>query len=154
MEKLIGNGTYNYANVRRWSKKIDVFAMDKVFFPINISNTHWTFAVVFMAKKTVAYYDSMSGSGKNYTDALLRWLVDEKKDKKNEQLDISTWTTETKHRSTVPKQANGYDCGVFTTIGIDFLSDDLPLKYDQSQMPTFRLKMATDILRGSLTYGV
>jgi sentrin-specific protease 1 len=36
------NTGYNYANVARWTRrgagKVDVFAMDMVFFPINVSN--------------------------------------------------------------------------------------------------------------------
>jgi sentrin-specific protease 1 len=153
MEKLLASG-YSYSSVKRWSKKFDAFAMDKIFFPINISNTHWTFAVVYMTKKKIAYYDSMSGTGKNYTDALLKWLVDEARDKKNMVLNTDEWSIIQDHRGNIPQQKNGFDCGVFATIGIDFLSDDLPLQYNQGNMATFRLKMAADILRGSLTYPV
>lgn len=36
--KLIQGGKYNYAGVRRWSKKFDVFSQDKIFIPINTHN--------------------------------------------------------------------------------------------------------------------
>lgn len=44
-------GTYEYKNVKRWSKKVpgkDIFALDKVFFPINVGDVHWTCACAFI----------------------------------------------------------------------------------------------------------
>lgn len=86
---LVTDNGYKYANIKRWSKKIDVFKHDKIFFPVNLSNTHWTMMVVYMQRKEIHYYDSMSGSGKRYLDALKRWLVDEAMDKKKQALDVS-----------------------------------------------------------------
>ena len=47
----------------RWTRKIDLFSKHKVFFPINISNTHWTLAVSYMDEKKIVYYDSLGGVG-------------------------------------------------------------------------------------------
>jgi sentrin-specific protease 1 len=38
--KLVNAG-YQYAGVRRWTKKVDVFEHDVIIVPINISNAHW-----------------------------------------------------------------------------------------------------------------
>jgi Ulp1 family protease len=91
VSKLLEGDTYTYKNVKRWTKKFDIFSKEKVFFPVNISNTHWygapsvvlysvlfafrskffnsvdicdrTMMVAFMQKKKIVYYDSMGGSG-------------------------------------------------------------------------------------------
>jgi Ulp1 family protease len=153
MCKLLTECGYNYGAVKRWSKKFDVFEKDKIFIPINIRNTHWTLAVVYVLKKEIAYYDSMSGVGRQYLSALLRWLQDEAKEKKGITLDVSDWTLIDSHEGEdVPQQHNGFDCGVFTTICADYISDDLPLVYSQQEMPLNRAKIGAAILRGVIEY--
>ena len=38
LTKLLERGKYTYANVRRWTRKFDLFARDRVFVPVNINN--------------------------------------------------------------------------------------------------------------------
>ena len=52
----------------------------------------------------------------------------------------------------IPKQDNGFDCGVFTIVCADYLLDNLPLNYSQANMEFWREKIAIDILRGRLRY--
>ena len=45
---------YKYQSVRRWSKNIpgkNIFALDRIFFPINRGCMYWMCAVIFMQKK-------------------------------------------------------------------------------------------------------
>jgi sentrin-specific protease 1 len=149
--KLLENGFYNYANVKRWSRKFDIFTKEKVFIPVNLHNTHWTLVVIYIQKKEIHYYDSMSGSGKTYLDASLQWLIDEGKEKKNLIIKREEWKLFDKE-SHVPQQRNGYDCGMFTILCADYCSDDLPLKYNQQEMSDNRYRIGAAILRGSLTY--
>lgn len=151
--KLVEGGEYEFKNVRRWSRKFDVFSKDKVFIPINISNTHWTLAVVFMRKKEIHYYDSMSGSGKYYLRNILKWVKDEAKDKKGLDLDVSDWKL-IDREDDVPQQKNGFDCGLFVIVCSDHLSDDLPLldAYSQDDMLDYRVKVGAAILRGEINY--
>jgi sentrin-specific protease 1 len=151
MTKLLENGQYNYGQVKRWSKKFDVFALDRVFIPINLNNTHWVMAVVYVQKKEIHYYDSMSGSGKRHLDAMLKWLVDEAREKKGHQLVISQWKLIDREQN-VPQQDNGYDGGVFSVMCADYVSDNLPLSYVQEDMQNNRVKIAAAIRRGHLTY--
>ena len=72
MVKLLQNGRYTYANVKRWTKKFDVFQKDKIFIPVNINNAHWTLLIVYIQKNEIHYYDSMSGRGKEYTKAVMK----------------------------------------------------------------------------------
>ena len=73
MTKLINDGhndpaiagTYEYKNVKRWSKKVpgkDIFQLDKIIFPINVGEVHWVCAVAFMQEKRIQYYDSFVSS--------------------------------------------------------------------------------------------
>ena len=153
MDKLIvDSGGYNFNNVKKWTKKFDVFDVEKLYIPINISNAHWVLAVVFPQRKEVHFYDSMHGNGEKYLDALRRWLVDEAK-KKSIDLDLSNWNFQSV--GTAPLQHNGTDCGVFTIMAADFISDDLPVieeSYDHTNMSFFRVKIVNDILRGNLNY--
>lgn len=155
IDRLGGTGRgYNYMNVRRWSRKFDVFALDKIFCPVNLHNTHWTLLVIYMQRREAVYYDSMSGSGREQLDHVKQWLTDEHKDKKKADYDISDWKFYSADQTTTPQQRNGFDCGVFTCMNADFISDDLDLAFSQDDMPMFREKIAANVLRGSLPYPV
>ena len=145
---------YNYDNVKRWSNHFDIFELDKIFIPINIDNMHWTLAVVYPQLKQIHYFDSMGGNGDFFLKGLRQWVMDEARTKKNQILDPSEWTL-INHRHECPQQGNAVDCGVFTIICADFLSDNLPIdesSYSQARMPFFRLKIGCDILKGILAY--
>ena len=141
---------YKYENVKKWSKKLDIFEMDKIFFPINIDNMHWTLAVVYPQEKRIEYFDSMRGKGKFYMDGLLQWIKDEAATKEH-PINIEEWTTYSRSDE-IPQQGNGFDCGMFAIIAADFLLDNLPLQYSQQNMEFFRMKIIVHILNGTLDY--
>jgi len=151
ISKLLENGTYNYANVKRWSNKFDAFTMGKIFMPVNIDNTHWVMVVVHMRQREIHYGDSMSGEGKWHMEAIRRWLVDEANAKNNTNIEYNTSDWKLIERC-VPQQNNGVDCGMFSIICADYIADDLPLCYTQAEMPTNRHRVAAAIMRGSLNY--
>jgi hypothetical protein len=70
---------------------IDVFAMDKLYIPVNIPNTHWMMIVVYMQTRKVCYYDSMNFDGMPYLKAVFQWLKDEWRDKKGGTFDETGW---------------------------------------------------------------
>jgi len=154
MERLlVTDGTYMYLNIEKWSKGLDIFELDKLFFPINIDNTHWALAVVFPQLKQIHYFDSMGNDGEEYMSSLRQWVIDEAKSKKNLTLNPNDWTLVCRHD--IPQQDNGWDCGVFTVACADFLLDNLPLNensYSQAKMEFWREKIAVDILNGYLSY--
>jgi Ulp1 family protease len=80
---------------------------------------------------------------------LLKWLNDESLDKSDISYETNDWTL---IHDTVPQQKGSVDCGVFLTICADFLSDDLPLIYTQQDMDSFRKKIGTFIIKGTLGY--
>jgi sentrin-specific protease 1 len=126
--------------------------MDKVFFPININDTHWTLAVADMEKKVVSYYNSLKEVGRFYVNAVLRLLADHAVDKGVAIFQESQWDIVLSDKTIVPQQDNEYDCGLFVITCADYVSDDLPLAYHQEDMPEARKKWAAAILRGSIDY--
>jgi hypothetical protein len=103
-------GTYEYRNVKRWSKKVpgkDIFKLDKIFFPINQGQMHWLCGVVFIQKKKIKIYDSMGSGGRHYLESLFQYLQEEHMDKKKCSLpDIDEWELVGTTRDT-PQQRNG-----------------------------------------------
>ena len=55
--KLIKTG---YGTVRRWTKKVDVFAHDLLIVPVHLG-MHWCLATIDLRSKQINYYDSMHG---------------------------------------------------------------------------------------------
>ena len=103
-------GTYEYRNVKRWSKKVpgkDIFKLDKIVFPINVQQMHWICAVAFMTEKRIQIYDSMGSGGQHYLDSLFQYLQDEHMDKKKSPLpDVEDWILVGTTPDT-PRQRNG-----------------------------------------------
>ncbi|KAL7564634.1 hypothetical protein ACA910_009323 [Epithemia clementina (nom. ined.)] len=147
------DGKYEYKNVKRWSKKVvgkDIFQLDKVIFPINQGGMHWVCAVAFIQERRIQFYDSLGSSGMDYLRYILRYLQDEHLDKKKRPLpDVDDWKLVPCDVENTPRQLNGYDCGVFTCMFIDFVSKDCPLVFDQSHVTQCRERIALSILNGT-----
>lgn len=150
---LTKNGTtYDYARVKRWTRKVDLFAMEKVFIPIHLG-THWCLAILNMTERRVEYYDSLGHDNHPCVTKLRKYLQDEHRDKRHSELDLSEWRN---HVPTdIPQQGNGYDCGVFACqyaafamrrSFVDAARDGHPFAFSQSDMPHFRLLMMLQLL--------
>lgn len=55
--------------------------MDKLFIPINIGGNHWVLVVAYMQTKRIIFLDSLGRKGKKYMLAVMRYIIDEMKDK-------------------------------------------------------------------------
>lgn len=111
--KLMDENGYKYSNVKRWSKRVpgkDIFNLDKIVFPVNISGMHWSLIVIFMQEKKIQFFDSMGGSGKRYLDGLMQYLKDEHVDKKKCPLEGADKWKLVACQPDTPQQENGtYD---------------------------------------------
>jgi hypothetical protein len=59
MVKLMNDGGgYSYAGVRRWTKKVDIFAYAHLAIPYNVSRSHWVLLHIDNDAKKVCCYDS------------------------------------------------------------------------------------------------
>jgi Ulp1 family protease len=151
ISKLSENG-YTYRNVRRWTKraKVDIFSLRLMLIPMNVGGSHWTCAGINFHEKTITYYDSMGGGGRNVLQILLRYLKDEHENKKKSPLpDPEDYKLISLGRS-IPQQQNCSDCGVFMSQFLNYLSSNDAFNFSQSHMPNFRMKMCLEILNKQL----
>jgi sentrin-specific protease 1 len=70
-------GRFSHARVKKWTNKIDVFNIDKVFLPCNLNDSHWVVAVLDNNKKRIEILDSLGGENVSLKQNLLRWLQEE-----------------------------------------------------------------------------
>lgn len=142
--RMQGRPVYNYARVRRWTRRFDVFSYDMMLIPINQENVHWTLGVINFKDKTVSHLDSMgTGGSPKVHEALLQWLADEAKDK-NKTIHIDEWGVKS---GSVPIQKNTDDCGVFLCKFADFLCRGWKkFTFSQVHMQYFRSRIAHELL--------
>ncbi|CAG0889235.1 unnamed protein product [Cyprideis torosa] len=136
-----------YGLVRRWTKKVDIFAKDFVLIPVHLG-MHWTLAVLDMQKKVIRYYDSLLSDNSTCLNLLLDYLEQELKDKKKEVLDKAQWVMESP--KDIPAQQNGYDCGMFTCRFAETLSRRGKIIFNQEDMPYFRKRTVYEILKKTI----
>ena len=91
----------------------------------------------------------MHWNDSKYLQALLRYLKDEAK-KISFDFNEKDWTLFVD--DAIPKQDNGYDCGVFVCMFADFLTDNLPFAFSQADMDLFRKKIFVSIKRQKIGY--
>lgn len=142
--KLINGG---HASLKRWTRKIDVFAQDILVVPIHLG-IHWCMSIVDFRDKSIRYFDSMGGSNPKCLAALRQYLEDESMDKKKKPFDTNDWKLIS--MKNIPQQMNGSDCGVFSCMFAEFLSADKKVTFTQQDMPYFRNKMVYEILKAKL----
>ncbi|KAI7890022.1 uncharacterized protein EV154DRAFT_512686 [Mucor mucedo] len=136
-----------FAKVKRWTKRVDIFAKDLIFIPINQSY-HWTLGVIDMKRKAVIVYDSMGGNHDHSLELFMNYLQQEHLDKKKTPLDTSDWKLETP--KDIPQQGNMSDCGAFTCTFAERLSRNEPFNFSQRDMVPIRRRMVLDILNKTL----
>ena len=77
-EGKVGEGLYTFENVKHFTsskrKDMDIFALDKVFVPINYDSVHWYYATIDMKKKTIEMHNSdETGSTQASIDMMHLW---------------------------------------------------------------------------------
>lgn len=141
---------YEYNHVKRWSSKVNVFALDKILLPVHLGN-HWALAVVNIPRQRFEYYESFGeGDILGVLPRLRRWIQDEHQDKRQTSLDVSEWTDYIPMRGEIPHQTNGYDCGAFivqyATHVVKRAHHDGAFPFTQRDMPCLRKRMLLAIL--------
>jgi len=142
---------YAKSNLKKWTKKLDLFSKDLVLIPINHNQTHWSAAVINFKEKRIESYDSMDAENerKGPLFALLRsYLQDEHRDKKGKDFNFSGWKNY--GRPDTPQQENHYDCGVFTLNFLECVARGAEFGFKQSNMPYLRQRLIWEIGKGKL----
>ncbi|KAI6182956.1 hypothetical protein M3Y97_00436000 [Aphelenchoides bicaudatus] len=136
-----------YAGVKRWTRKVDIFDFDVLLIPVHLGN-HWCLSVIDMKAREINYFDSLGGTNHGCLETLKNYLLEEHRDKKKSELNLSSWSFEC--RSEIPRQMNGSDCGVFTCCFAELSSRRLDFKFDQRIMPYYRQRMVYEICQKKL----
>ncbi|KAL6264523.1 hypothetical protein P5V15_004630 [Pogonomyrmex californicus] len=142
--KLLSGG---HASLKRWTRKVDIFAQDLMVVPIHL-DIHWCMSIVDFRDKSIIYYDSMGGNNPKCLAALKQYLQDESLDKKKQPYDMSDWKLQS--AKNIPQQMNGSDCGVFSCMFAEYVCANKKITFTQDDMPYFRNKMVYEILKGKL----
>jgi len=147
MGKLLEDGKYDFDKVKKWKDQQKIKSFDwynKIFFPINISNSHWVLICADRSKLTLTYYDSLGNDGDLYLDCIEKYFKEYSRNDKWTRVNIP---------NDQPIQMNGCDCGIFALMTADFLTSDLSINYiKQDGIDFLRRKICSSILAGELPY--
>uniref|UniRef100_A0A8R1Y4M6 ULP_PROTEASE domain-containing protein n=1 Tax=Onchocerca volvulus TaxID=6282 RepID=A0A8R1Y4M6_ONCVO len=124
-----------YASVKRWTRKIDIFAYELLLVPVHLG-AHWCLCVIDFKNRIIDYYDSMGGSNDHCLDILSEYLCEESLDKRKKEFDLSRW--QLVNRDDIPQQMNGSDCGMFACKFAEYASRRAQISFNQQHMPYFR----------------
>ncbi|KAJ9444484.1 Sentrin-specific protease [Diplonema papillatum] len=146
---------YNYAGVKRWTKKVDVFSKDLLLAPINWGGNHWTLAYVDFRSQKVVYCDSLSSTyaGSKVTGIIKRWLDDEYKERKKAPADpplSEMYEAFPSGDHDVPQQIGSFDCGVFTCAFANCLTAGREPIFGQQDVFYLRQRMVIELLEGKI----
>ena len=139
---------------------VPIFDYEILFLPSNHINAHWFLIIVYMTKKIILCHDPLQGFANRrspYLELTLNWLCAEATKKYGPEFDIEafrkSWRFE--YAKDGPFQGNGYDCGVFTIMIVDFLTNGLDLtQLRQKHMRTYRSLITCHLVRNKLHYSL
>ena len=144
---------YNYRQVAKWTKCI-VFDTKRLFFPLNLDNSHWVLITVDIATCTVHYWDPMGGVSWTHINGIIRWLRDEAEDKDASDFINTQWVVAIEKNTCsggwLPVQRSSTECGVLLILCASYLSIGKPLEYTEDDTPNARRRIGCDLLRQSL----
>ncbi len=129
-------------------QNLSLFNHELIIMPIHYSANHWTVAAINFKEKRFEYYDSLGGKGVKVLKHLRDYLIEEAK-AKNETIDINQWSNYTPGAN-IPQQHNGNDCGVFTLLFANALSQGSSFNFSQKDIPHARSLIATQLDEGRL----
>ncbi|XP_053950602.1 uncharacterized protein LOC128858391 isoform X1 [Anastrepha ludens] len=137
-----------HSGVKRWTRKVNIFAKDIIPVPVHVGGVHWCMAIIHLKNRTIKYYDSMGTPNPSVLKALEQYLKDESLDKRKQPYDTSSFEIESVRE--VPRQMNGSDCGVFSCMFAEYITRNREITFSQQHMEYFRHKMILEIVRGEL----
>mmetsp|Transcript_6939 Transcript_6939/g.6107 ORF Transcript_6939/g.6107 Transcript_6939/m.6107 type:complete len:131 (-) Transcript_6939:294-686(-) len=94
----------------------NLLTYDKLYFPVNIDNSHWILIVVDIIMNKLIFYDSIKGTSQRNKDEfiapikeLIRYRLQIEDVHESVQKDVNQWKVEVYD---CPQQTNSSDCGV------------------------------------------
>ena len=112
----------------------DIFLLEKLLIPVNITSTHYFIICVYMKHKIIQAFDSLPDRATGrlpYLEKVFFYLQAEHKykNKDSPSPDRSFWKLNpSSPLDGVPRQSStSNDCGIYTCLFMDFLLLDLPV---------------------------
>ena len=138
--------TLGFDFVKRWTKKVHIFDMQKVYVAVNYTSTHWALIVISIPETTLRYYDSLNGYPAATSLMKMKEWLSEVAKLENFPYVEAEWKTSVEDCS---KQNNCHDCGVFILKFAEYTADGLSAsEVVQTDMKEHRRKIAAAILKG------
>lgn len=141
------NNQCNHASVENWTKKIDLFTMDKIIVPIHLGY-HWALAVINVEKKRFEYRDSLLQTGTAILQNLAKYMYEEHRKQHKQELDLSGWKTLIFKAGEIAEQDESNACGIYVCEYIRAVVQDKEYNttLQTSQHPEIRRRLACEIL--------
>lgn len=144
-----------YTRPRKSGQTINIFRKTLLLIPINPQGNHWALIAVFVQWRRVQVLDSLNYDVRAALANVMRYLGDEWRVlHPTKPFKESEWQVGPPdhpmltgvHKCAIPKQLNGYDCGIFTCMYADFLAEGLLPVFTQAQVPFLRQRVLTCLL--------
>ena len=129
-------------------KKKDVFSYDLILIPIHHEGKHWCLAIIDNRMARITYYDSLIHDNPTCITTLRQYMDEESMDKRGYAFDFNGWGNCTPKN--IPKQTNGFDCGVFICQYAEYASRNAEFTFLEKDMPQYRKLMKLQLTNQSL----
>ncbi|XP_043276018.1 sentrin-specific protease-like [Venturia canescens] len=136
-----------YEAVRRWTKKIKIFSFDLILVPIHLGN-HWCLATIDMKDSKIKYYDSLFGENIDCLTRLFDYITCKAAEEECTNWQPEMWNFVFKKK--IPKQRNGYDCGVFVCLFAEHEAAEKRINFTQKDTKEKRMEIAQAIANGRI----
>lgn len=121
-----------YSSVVRWTKRTQISQKKIIFVPINLHQSHWILAVIFMKDPyRIVVLDSLGSISNDYAIAigknLVKWLNDEYRNKcnSNEIGDQIKVVLDVMFLNEEPPQVDRHSCGVFVCLFARLIAENI-----------------------------
>ncbi|KAH1110599.1 hypothetical protein GYH30_009434 [Glycine max] len=149
------DGKAAFLRVRKWTRKVNLFAKDYIFIPVNF-NLHWSLIVIchpgevvnFNDKEPdnslkvpcILHMDSIKGSHSGLKNLVQSYLWEEWKERHKDTLeeDLSSRFLNMRFLPlALPQQENSYDCGLFLLHYLELFLVEAPLNFNPFKLTKF-----------------
>ncbi|XP_027353852.1 probable ubiquitin-like-specific protease 2B isoform X2 [Abrus precatorius] len=149
------DGKAAFLRVRKWTRKVNLFAKDYIFIPVNFS-LHWSLIVIchpgevvnFNDKELdkslkipcILHMDSIKGSHSGLKNLVQSYLCEEWKERHKDALeeDLSSRFFNMRFLPlALPQQENSYDCGLFLLHYLELFLAEAPLNFNPFKLTKF-----------------
>ncbi|XP_010917704.1 uncharacterized protein [Elaeis guineensis] len=164
LDKDQGNaseGRAAFLRVHKWTRKVDIFAKDYIFIPVNF-NLHWSLLVVCHPGEVatfrdddikesskvpcILHMDSIKGSHTGLKNIIQSYLWEEWKERHPESSeDNSSKFSNLRFVSLeLPQQENSFDCGLFLLHYVELFLEEAPADFSPFKITKFSSFLGAD----------